>query len=99
MFRHVVMFRWIDGVTDAQVAAISDALLKLPSIIPEMRAYWVGSDAALTDGNYDYVVVADFDDADGWRAYRDNPEHQRIAVEMIRPLVAARAAVQSSGHG
>ena len=99
MFRHVVLFRWVDGVTDEQVAAISDELLRLPSIIPELRAYWVGPDAGASEGNFDYAVVADFDDVDSWRVYRDNPEHQRIATEMIRPLVTERAAVQSSGHG
>ena len=53
----------------------------------------------VSEGNFDYAVVADFDNADSWLVYRDNPEHQRIATEMIRPLVAERAAVQSSGHG
>jgi hypothetical protein len=99
VFRHVVLFRWVEGTTADDIAAVAADLSRLPAAIPELRHYWFGSDAGQSDGNWDFAVVAEFDDADGWRAYRDNAEHQRIIADRIRPLVAERAAVQSSGHG
>ena len=57
-------------------------------------AYRFGADAAVNDGNFDYVVVADFDDVAGYLAYRDHPAHQAAITEHIAPIVAERAAVQ-----
>ena len=38
--------------------------------------------------------MADFDDLEGYRTYRDNPEHRAIIAEFIQPIAAQRAAVQ-----
>jgi ABC-type molybdate transport system substrate-binding protein len=91
---HVAVFTWAEGTTAEQVAEITAALHTLPGLIPEIRRYIVGPDAALSAGNADYAVVATFDDADGWRAYDANQEHHRIKAELIKPRLASRAAVQ-----
>ena len=93
MIRHVVMFRW-KPETDEAVAELARALGRLPSIIPEIRAYHFGADAGLNSGNYDFVVSADFDAADGYLAYRDHPEHRNVAESLIVPNMTDRAAVQ-----
>ena len=94
MISHVVMFSFAAGVTDDQVAELGAALDTLPVAVPEVRRYVHGRDAGLADGNADYVVVATFDDVDGWRAYDTHPEHQRIRAEVIKPLISSRSAVQ-----
>lgn len=94
MFRHVVVFVWSEDATDAQKAAVVDGLRALPGLIGEIRAYRIGADAGLAEGNADFAVVADFDDVDGYLVYRDHPEHQRVIAERIRPILASRAAVQ-----
>jgi hypothetical protein len=94
MFRHVVLFRWTPGATVAQKAAVTAALEALPSAIPSIRAYHVGADAGVNDGNHEYAVVADFDDVAGYLAYRDHPEHRAVIAERIAPILAERAAVQ-----
>ncbi|HEX2700720.1 MAG TPA: Dabb family protein [Acidimicrobiales bacterium] len=94
MLRHVAMFRWAPGTSTGQVAALESALQTLPAAIPALRDYRVGSDAGLREGNWDFVVVADLDDADGWRAYVDHPAHQRVLAELLRPLLGERASVQ-----
>ena len=88
------MFRWAPGTTPAEVAALTTALRSLPAAIPALRDYRVGSDAGLAEGNWDFVVVADVDDADGWRAYVDHPAHQRVLVDLLRPMLGDRAAIQ-----
>ncbi len=94
MLRHVALFRWADGTTAEQKQAICDGLARLPSLIPELGDYRFGDDAGLVDGNWDFAVVADFDDAEGWRAYREHPEHRRVVAEQIAPVAVERAAVQ-----
>ncbi len=94
VLRHVALFRWADGTTGDQKQAIHDGLARLPSLVAELRDYRFGHDAGLVEGNWDFAVVADFDDAEGWRAYREHPEHQRVLAEHIRPVAAERASVQ-----
>jgi hypothetical protein len=39
-------------------------------------------------------VVADFDDADSYLAYRDHPLHREVVKNYVDPIVARRFAVQ-----
>ena len=94
MFRHVVMFRWNEDVTIDEVSATGRALDALPALVPTIRDYRHGGDAGVNSGNFDYVVVADFDDVEGYLAYRDHSDHQALIAAHIAGRVADRAAVQ-----
>lgn len=94
MFRHVVMVCFTPEATDEQKEALREGLATMPEQIPEVRAYRFGHDAGLTPDNYDFVVVADFEDSDGFLTYRDHPAHQKLVADLLRPIVARRAAVQ-----
>ncbi len=94
MFRHVVMFRWTAGAGAEDKASVATGLAELPKTIDAVRAYRFGPDAGLAEGNWDFVVVADFDDVDGYIAYRDHAAHQALIAERIRPIMAERAAAQ-----
>jgi hypothetical protein len=94
MFRHISLLRWKPDATAAQRAAVPEALRALPSLIPTIRAYTLGEDVHETEGNYDLAIIADFDDKAGYIVYRDNPDHQRLIAELIRPILDSRAAVQ-----
>lgn len=94
MFRHVVMLQWQEGTGLDQSRAVVEGLRALPAQIPEILEYTVGEDARVNEGNFDVVVVADFDDVAGYLVYRDHPAHQAVIAERIRPILAGRAAVQ-----
>lgn len=94
MFRHVVLFTWTTEATDVQKHAVAGELRKLPDVIDAIRLYHVGPDAGINPGNWDFAVVADFDDADGYRIYRDHPAHRKVVEHYVDPIVASRAAVQ-----
>lgn len=94
MFRHVSLLTFTDETTAKDVRAITEALQGLPTRIPALRDYRIGTDAGLADGNAHFAVVADFDDVAGYVAYRDDPEHQRILAELVRPRLASRSAAQ-----
>jgi hypothetical protein len=94
MIRHVVVFRWNDSVTDAELTEMSAALDALPAAIAEIVDYRHGRDLGLAPANSQYAIVADFASADDFATYRDHPEHQRFIAEHITGRVADRAAVQ-----
>jgi hypothetical protein len=94
MFRHVVLFSWTQDATQEQQHALASELRKLPAAVDSIRGYHVGPDARVNQGNFDFAVVAEFDDADGYRAYRDHPAHRAVVEQYVSPIVARRAAVQ-----
>lgn len=99
MFRHVVLLRWIPEATEEQRSRVESGLLELPGLIPEIRDYKFGADVRVSEGNFDLAVVADFDDVDAYYVYRDHPDHLAVINERIRPILAARAAVQHEISG
>jgi hypothetical protein len=94
MIRHVVMFRWTPETTTAHVHAIQEALGGLSHTIEEIRSYSFGTDVGINEGNFDFVVVAEFQDVADYVAYRDHPMHQAVIRDLITTHIAERAAVQ-----
>jgi hypothetical protein len=94
MFRHSVLFIWKTDATEADKATAITAIASLPTLIPTVRAFAYGYDARVNEDNYDFAVTADFDDAAGYLAYRDDPKHREIVAKYLTPILAERAAVQ-----
>jgi len=93
-FRHVVLLRWADDVPDDHVEQVRAGLDALPSQIPQIRSFQHGSDVGVSEGNYDYVVIADFDNVGDWRVFRAHPAHVLLMEEHITGKVKDRAAIQ-----
>jgi len=89
-----VAFRWTEQATAEQKAQVSAELGHLPSLVPSLRSFELGTDIGVNEGNGDFAVCASFDDLDGYLAYRDNPDHQAMIRDLIRPIMAQRLAVQ-----
>ena len=94
MIRHVAVFTWTEGMTDQLEQQFAAELTALAATLPGLRAYHAGPDAGINQGNFDFAVVADFDDADSYLAYRDNAEHKDIIGRFSGPNTKTRAAVQ-----
>ena len=98
MLRHTVLFRWTDDATDAERKRVVDELSTLPDIVPSVRAFAVGVDVGVNEGNHDFAVTADFDDVNGYLAYRDDPAHRAIVAAYIAPITAAVPLSSSSSR-
>ena len=94
MIRHVALFRWTEEATEEQKQRVAAEVARLPALVPSLRAFHIGSDLGVNPGNFDFAVAADFDDVDGYLAYRDHPEHRAMISQFILPVAAQRAAVQ-----
>ena len=94
MIRHVVVFTWSDSADADRRAAAVRALRGLREDVGGMTALTVAEDAGLTEGNASAVLIADFPDVEAFRRYAGDPVHQAVLTEHVRPILAARSAVQ-----
>jgi hypothetical protein len=93
--RHIVL--WKLAAEDADTRALhaeqmSERLLALEPVIPEIRRMEVGPNVAYPQVNWDFALVADFDDAEALETYRVHPAHQEV-VAFVQSVVSERAAV------
>jgi hypothetical protein len=92
--RHVVA--WKLSTDDAavrreQAQRITDDLLALRGVIPELIDITVGPDV-IGEGNWDVALVIDVADAAALDAYQRHPVHQEV-VAYVRSVVSGRVAV------
>jgi hypothetical protein len=94
MLRHVVLFTWTEDTDPETRDATVAALRRLPEDVGGMTSFAVGPDAGLAQGNAHTALVADFPDAESFRAYATDPRHLAVIAEHVKPNLASRAAVQ-----
>ena len=94
MLRHVVLFAWNPEATDQQKRRVVEELRTLPPLMSGLRAYHVGPDAGVVAGNFNFAIVADFDDAASYLAYRNHPAHRAIVEQVVNPIIKERVAIQ-----
>lgn len=82
MIRNVVLAKLKTGYDAAEVEQIQDGLRNLDC--PGTRHYTVGTDAGLRDGNWDFVIVADFEDTAAYRATTRMPSTTSCAPDWRR---------------
>ena len=101
MLRHVALFRFKPETTNEQIAAAMDALSTLSDQIEVLRKFRYGPDASITEGTWDFAVIAVLDNADDYIAYRDHPAHVAVLRDHIAPIIfeAARIQFESAGEG
>lgn len=94
MIRHIAMITFIEGVTDAEVSRIENALASLPARIPQIVDYAFGRDLDLDDANADFVIVGDFATVEDYRTYVEHPDHVAVLATEIKPVAASVARIQ-----
>jgi len=55
------------------IEAAANALSTLPDQIDVLRKFRCGPDGGITDGAWDYAVIAVLDEANSYLAYHDHP--------------------------
>ncbi|MGO1234996.1 MAG: Dabb family protein [Microbacterium gubbeenense] len=95
MIRHIVMFGVdADNDTDrnAKITEAAVRLEKLVGVVPGLRSMTVGANGVDIEGNYDFALVADLDDADALGVYANHPAHLEVS-SFIGSFKTARAAI------
>ena len=99
MLRHVALFRLKPETTAEQVDAAMDALSTLPDQIDVLRKFRYGRDAGITEGTWDFAVIAVLDNANDYIVYRDDPAHVEVLRDYLAPLISEAARIQFESEG
>lgn len=94
MIRHVALFRLKEDAPAGTQQAVEDGLFVLAQTIESISAYHYGADLGIREGNFDFGVVADFEDESAFLAYADHPAHLAFIKERVAPVITERASVQ-----
>lgn len=78
MLRHVVFFKFKEGVGEEQIADLERSLAALPPAIPEILSYEFGRDTVRSDRSYDLALVSTFRDVESLQLYQRHPDHQMV---------------------
>ncbi len=97
MIRHICMFEFLDeadGRTRSENVAITKAMLEaLPEKIEWIRASTVALNSPdAPNGNWDLVLISDFDSFADLERYRVHPDHVAVG-DFMRPVRRNRACV------
>ena len=91
MIRNVVLAKLKPGYDAAELAAVQQGMRELTT--PGIVRMTSGTDAGLRDGNWDYVIVADFADVAAYRAYDEDAAHNALRARLV-PMVEQLARAQ-----
>lgn len=80
---------------EADTALLQEGLASIAALsFPGLVAMSVGTDLGLRDGGWTFAIVNDWQDADAYRAYDADEEHNRIRREIFAKLCQDIARVQ-----
>jgi hypothetical protein len=99
MIRNVVVGRLRPADNPAQRAAdaalLQEGLAGIAALkLPGMLAMNVGADLGLRDGGWSFAITNDWQDADSYRAYDADVEHNRLRREIFAKICQDVARVQ-----
>lgn len=92
MIKHIVMWKFKDGIPDSDKLEMKGRLESLKGVVPTLIDIEVGLDVVHSDASKDMVLYSEFNSLDDLKAYAEHPEHLKV-VEFVKPLVCERAVV------
>lgn len=92
MIKHIVMWKFKEGVAEADKLAVKHGLEALMGVTPTLINIEVGLDVLGTDQSKDMVLYSEFQSLEDLKAYATHPEHMKVG-EKLKPLVCERHAV------
>ena len=92
MIKHIVMWKFMDDVVEADTLEMKRLLESLKGVVPSLLQIEVGMDVVGMDASKDMVLTTLFNSLSDLQAYADHPAHLKV-VEFVKPLVCERAVV------
>ncbi|MBD3673528.1 MAG: Dabb family protein [Planctomycetaceae bacterium] len=86
MLRHVVLFKFKEEITDAQIQEVVDAFSNLPNQIDTIVDYETGTDVSVENkaAGFTHGFIVSFADEKGRDIYLPHPAHQEF-VKLVGP--------------
>ncbi|MDH3556451.1 MAG: Dabb family protein [Deltaproteobacteria bacterium] len=92
MLKHVVFFKFKDGVGEEEIVNLEKSLAALSPVIPEILSYEFGRDVVRSERSYDLALVSAFKDLDAMQHYQKHPDHQ-VVLKKVNDLCKSVLAV------
>lgn len=89
MIRHIVMWKFRPG-TEAEQKAFLEGLRGLQGVIPQLKRSEVTVNVG--QGNYDAVLVSEFESLEALDAYKNDPRHKAVSA-LCKSIRTDRVAV------
>ena len=89
MIRHIVMWKFRPG-TETEQQQFLDGLRSLQGMIHQLLRSEVAVNVG--EGNYDAVLVSEFQDLDALEAYKNDPRHKAVSA-LCKSIRTDRVAV------
>ena len=89
MIRHIVMWKFRPG-TEAEQKAFLEGLRGLQGVIPQLKRSEVAVNVG--KGNYDAVLVSEFESLEALDAYKNDPRHKAVSA-LCKSIRTDRVAV------
>ncbi len=94
MIRHFVLLKWNQVLSEEQLTTFNAAYAALPKQIPTIRNIAHGPDKQFYPGNYDYVLMLDFDNKADLDEYVASPAHAELLEKIVGPFLEGWAIAQ-----
>lgn len=95
MIRHIVMWKFRPG-TEAEQRRFLEGLRGLQGVIPQLLRSEVAVNVG--EGNYDAVLLSDFESLEALEAYKQDPRHQAVS-SLCKSIREDRTAVDYEVSG
>lgn len=89
MIRHIVMWKFRPD-TEAEQKAFLEGLRGLQGVIPQLKRSEVAVNVG--QGNYDAVLVSEFESLEALDAYKNDPRHKAVSA-LCKSIRTDRVAV------
>lgn len=89
MICHIVMWKFRPG-TEAEQKAFLEGLRGLQGVIPQLKRSEVAVNVG--QGNYDAVLVSEFESLEALDAYKNDPRHKAVSA-LCKSIRTDRVAV------
>ncbi|WP_372749268.1 Dabb family protein [Litorivivens sp.] len=94
MIRHFVLLKWNQEIDDAQLEIFDKAYAALPEKIPTIQNICHGPDKNFYPGNFNYVLMLDFNNKDDLDNYVASPAHAELLEKVVGPFLEGWAIAQ-----
>lgn len=82
MIKHLVFFKFKEGVAGTDIAELEEGLGRLPEIIPEIREFVFGRDVVRSERSCDFALVSSFEDLEALDRYQVHADHQKVVAKV-----------------
>lgn len=95
MVKHIVMWSFREEIPaeerSADAARIKEGLEGLVGVVPGLLSARVVTDL-ISSSTHDLSLITEFDNSDSLKAYKDNPDHVKVAT-FVRSVTCNRACL------